>query len=287
MKITALGHSHLTAISAAWAQPDLQRALSDTQFNLVSLRQDPFKDDTERVSITDLMAPAADGTPLARRNARAAARIKASSAYAAFGSDDKLTVLTVQAEERLCAAIEDENPDAVVLFPKGNEYLRFCLVNLVPPLRIGDTIEIGQPTAVPLTVMKAQMRLICEESALLYLRLIAQTTKLPVLLVPPPPPIGNDTHLMAYPGTFQERLDKYGLGPRELRLQVYDLYKTVLQEAAVECGATFVDIPENVQEKGFLRDEFLRTDPVHANAKFGAIIIRSIRDRVDAMLKAT
>ena len=68
-----------------------------------------------------------------------------------------------------------------------------------------------------------------------------------------------------------------GPGPKELKLQLYNIQSKVLEELATEVNATFIGTTADVlDDEGFLAPDFYNDDPTHGNSAYGAIVLERI-----------
>ncbi len=290
MKILIIGHSHTGCFAAALKEH--QNLPGTASFKVLALNVERFKPNTERVTVSEVLSKTGDKSPLQRRNSRAAERIKAADSYASMTGDSLIRVLTPKMEIRLANQIARHRPDVIYTIPKGNEYARFSMVEYPDPFRVSDldNPDIPAPentSLIPASVMRAQMRQLAEESGLLYWRAIREMTDVPVVMLPPPPAIRDESHLRAHPGAFKENVEKFGLTPPQMRRQFYDYYADALRAGVAEAGGQFAELPKEVKQDGFLTPEFIRSDPIHANPAYGSLMLGHLAQFAAAITEQT
>lgn len=107
-----------------------------------------------------------------------------------------------------------------------------------------------------------------------YLRSI---TDLPIIQICPPPPIGNDQHIIAHPGIFGEKIKDLGLSPPVLRYKMWRSYLSILQRECTELGSQLIEPPSDAIEQGkYLSESYWGIDPTHGNTAYGELILRQI-----------
>ncbi|MGR3610651.1 MAG: hypothetical protein ACU0BN_17630 [Sulfitobacter sp.] len=282
MKFLIVGHSHVSCFGIALrkqAKNTAQSARSKgVEAAVLQLNTSPFEPNSERLTVSSILARTGDATPVQRRNSRAAKRINESGAYASLNGDSRISVLTPNLEARLANRIARYAPDVIFALPKGNEYASFGLLEYPEPFRVNqngmhtDLVPDGA-AMVPEGVMRANMRLIAEDGALLYWRALRELTDVPVVMLPPPPAIGDDAQIMAHPSVFKERMDKRPLAPPMIRRQMYELYVDALRQAVREESGHFSELPTEIAQNGYLDPRFFLRDPIHANPAYGSLML--------------
>lgn len=186
------------------------------------------------------------------------------------------------------AVIRRDRPDAVFAVPMGNEYNALAMIRHPQPFEVDMPGEpLGPPDVprIPLALMRAQIEDLARGNALLVWADIAAAARAAgarPILVPPPPPIADEAHIRAHPGRFGALVARHGLNPPALRRKLWLLYRDALARAAAQDGGTFVDVPDEIFEDGFLARCYWQGDPTHANGAYGAIML----DRVLAAASA-
>lgn len=109
---------------------------------------------------------------------------------------------------------------------------------------------------------------------------VMEATGLPVYQICPPPPIGDEAHIRQYPGTLSpELIAQLGIAPKELRCTLWLAYVDVLRAKCRAVGAFFVEPPEEVfAPDGCLSSRFYSRDAVHANWKYGDLVLQQLAD---------
>jgi len=96
------------------------------------------------------------------------------------------------------------------------------------------------------------------------------------VVVCPPPPLPED-HVLLHPAQFRERFDLHGVSPTSLRVDGWRMLRYQLLSKAETAGMIFVDAPaEAIDEDGLLQRRYCGRDPVHANAAYGALVLRDV-----------
>ena len=82
-----------------------------------------------------------------------------------------------------------------------------------------------------------------------------------------------------FPGTFQDRVDQFGISSPQFRQKVWLLYCDVTRSMAEDLGVKVLDAPIAGQDDGFLAKPYWCDDPTHGNIDYGDLVI-------DAFLEA-
>jgi hypothetical protein len=94
-----------------------------------------------------------------------------------------------------------------------------------------------------------------------------------LVILAPPPPIGDAEHITSQPGTFREMLAN-GVAPPETRVKLYDLQCRIHAEHAAALGAEFLPAPPEARKAdGFLAPAYHGRDPTHGNAAYGRLVL--------------
>lgn len=103
-----------------------------------------------------------------------------------------------------------------------------------------------------------------------WVMLLKKMISMPILVLPPPPPVGDNNWIASHPGTFKEVLERSGVGSPEYRLKLYSLWSDGVRSAALDAGLHFVELPKDAfDESGFLAERYLGDEPSHANVVYG------------------
>lgn len=99
----------------------------------------------------------------------------------------------------------------------------------------------------------------------------------PIIQIQSPPLIGSKEHILKHPSGFAEKIEKYGISPPLMRKNLYSLHSEVIREYCVELGIGYLLSPEEAKDNlGFLKQEYWATDPSHANAGYGSLVLAQI-----------
>ena len=186
---------------------------------------------------------------------------------------------------RLKSILIKQTPKAVLLSAMGNGYNSLAMLQHPTPFNFYwpemDFDEAGLEKAeeIPFDLVKAQVKDVAENEALVFWREFNALAKCPVFLLLPPPPVKEEFHIRAYPGAFGERVQKYGISPPGLRLKIYMLYMQVIAEAVKNTQTTIIEAPIAALSGGYLAQTYWAEDPTHANAAYGALILDELRKK--------
>lgn len=110
-----------------------------------------------------------------------------------------------------------------------------------------------------------------------WLRLCLTEVKCPAVLLIPPPPLEEESHIRAHPGVFAARLESSVVNPPDVRLRFWKAQVQSLKNVAAEFGISVVDLPTDVSSaSGLLHARFTGGDPTHANKDYGQLVIRQL-----------
>lgn len=120
-----------------------------------------------------------------------------------------------------------------------------------------------------------------------FLRIEALRSAAPcdVVQLAPPPPKADEDHILRSIETYfaEQGLQERGVTDAAIRLKVWRVQMMVL---AALCGpigvAVFPNPPETLTPEGFLAPDFYARDATHANAAYGARVIRQIEAHLAA-----
>lgn len=177
-------------------------------------------------------------------------------------------------------ALRGFQPDAVLAMLSGQEFQAISLLN--HPVRYefaapGDNVSIASELqSVPYVVMRAEVRRLVSMVVSVFHEFLGTLYDCPVYQVVPPPPVGDEDHILAYPGPFMEIAATQGVSPAPFRRRMWRLYRDVLREEGDKMGIRTLDCPGVCIEDGYLKPEYRANDPVHGNAKYG----HAVFDRV-------
>ena len=179
------------------------------------------------------------------------------------------------------AALARFGGPAVVSWIGGNDHTVFGLLNhpqpfdfilaSAPDLPVSPGAEILPARLVRATLqarMGASMRL-----------LTALRQRVPGRLVhlEPPPPVPSADHIRAHPGVFAGKVAERGVSAASLRYKLWRLHSAILIELCVSLDIVWQPVPADTQDAhGMLVQDGWNPDPTHANAWYGARVLRDL-----------
>lgn len=181
--------------------------------------------------------------------------------------------------------IDTLRPDAVVVMLQGEQAASAALLAPVRPFDFffpdeADHVPAPDAGIIPFNLMLAATRAIYTLPGELIDQL---RSKLPTVTVAlsPPPIIGDQDYILSNDirhAGISEHIEQYGLPPTPWRVRVWKLHTTALRRLYAERGIAFIDPPPAaVDDEGCLKAD-LRVDVFHANATYGAMLLRQIGD---------
>lgn len=196
---------------------------------------------------------------------------------------------TASAEETTAMVLEaarHKDPQALCLCLFGNEHNIAGLIDHPQPFSVGDIemIDVSPntegrwfiPNSVALDSFREWLGVVPKLKRSLY----SAFPKAQGFYIPPPPPISDWAHILAYPSVFSDKLH-LGPAPDTLRLTLYRLQCQVLQDAAEDCGARVIATdPQAVDRRGFLQQGLYGPDPTHGNLQYGTLMLTRIVQNV-------
>ncbi len=276
-KLLGFGHSHLNAIVKAWNQAGRHDEFAGIEAHFANLSQDKFQPNFETVGLTPSVSK--DKSLLESITAR----IRSDKAAHDFRAAGRVAVLTEALEKRMSHILKREKPDALLLICMGNEYNTMGMLRHPQPFDFempGSDMPLDPDAEViPYPLMKAQMQALAERNALLFWRFFNQAAPdIPTYVVPPPPPIPSESHILSFPGAFADRAREYGISPVGLRSKMWQLYCDVIRETVAGTSSTFFELPGVVLSRGCLAQQFWQKDPTHGNEIYGRLILDYLMD---------
>jgi len=179
-----------------------------------------------------------------------------------------------------------DKQDIIVSCVGGNHHNQMCLLNHNEPFDFvfdciegGDLLQERRILSFQLAkaALAAQLRVV-----LFTIEQLVRYSELPVIHIESPPPIGDEQHILSYPGAFQEGIKKYGISPRELRYKFWRLHSQILKEHCDNHRIVFCPAPSfTMDESGFLLKEFLGQDPTHGNTLYGIEQLTMLKELID------
>lgn len=191
----------------------------------------------------------------------------------------KLNPLIERRFERL---LRQHRPDLIASCAMGNEYNTIAMMNHPrrfdfylpgwPHLPTDETAEV-----LPVSLVEDLLHARLGKTLALYLDMISLQRATTKIHIPPPPPIRDASHIRAYPGLFNERLNKFGISPPFFRLKMWLLTCEVQRKLCEARGVNFHQLPQTIFDAdGFLGPRFWGKDPSHGNLAYGKAILNSI-----------
>ncbi len=175
--------------------------------------------------------------------------------------------------------------DAALLSIFGNEHNSFGLFEKQVPFSLfNKTCDFNasdNPTRrhfVPREMLKQQMKLILEKrnTFLILNALKKQFLTKPCYFICTPPPIADENHILKFENYYPGRPTNQ-IAPRQLRLECYRLHCEILAEACDLIDMPFLQSPvEAADTDGFLKETYWQDDPIHANSKYGQLVLSQI-----------
>lgn len=182
------------------------------------------------------------------------------------------------AAQDLRAVLSSAEFDTVVSCIGGNVHSLFGLTNAPNPFDFvipehADLTMLPNAEVVPYAAIRKQLetRMLPHIDLML---LLSQITEKRILHLSPPPPIESEAHIRANPSKFAERIQELGVAPPILRWKFWRASIAILETVCQKKGIEFLPVPRAaVTSTGFLAPEFWHEDPVHGNARFGALVL--------------
>lgn len=110
-----------------------------------------------------------------------------------------------------------------------------------------------------------------------WLSLLKKMIPLPILVLPPPPPVGDNDWINEHQGTFKAVLERSGVSSPEQRLKLYTAWSDNARRVTLDAGMHFVELPEDVfDESGYLAERYLGDEPSHANVVYGERLLNQL-----------
>ena len=248
-RLLGVGHSHLSALAEALAGRTPRR---DLQVRLIPMIDPCFEPNLEHV----------EAGPVLNR--------------------------ALQARLRAEEAAEDAGVPFVFDCVSGNEHHFLGLVNHDRPFDFvlqdaPDMPLVPGAEVIPAGLMRERMHH-ATELARFTLAGLRAATALPIWHVQSPPPIPDPAHIARHPSVFGDAVARHGVAPATLRLKLWRLQSEVYRTACAEVGIGFLPAPPAALDRdGFLSPAGWCSDPTHANAWYGALVL----DQVEALSRAT
>lgn len=107
-----------------------------------------------------------------------------------------------------------------------------------------------------------------------WLALLKGTVQAPTIVLPSPPPVGDNDWILKNPGIFGDALQQNGVSPPAYRLEIYQLWCQGIRDHCSKLGLRFIELPRDVfTEDGFLQERFYGDEPSHANVAYGSHVL--------------
>ncbi len=243
-RFVGIGHSHLGAYIHTWMGRHRAGETNGDSITLIRLIHDDFQPNFETIDGVHQLSPA-----MIRR---VRFILKRDAPVAIF-----------------CALMGNEyNMLAMAPHPEGRYDFDY-------PARPGHPAEAMDPAArrVSFAAIRAELAATAAANTLMIWRAIAAAVDCPIFLLPPPPPIGDNDFIRDNPDVFGDVARRHGLNPPEMRRRMWRLFCEALREGVAGSGTTFVELPDEVFEDGFLAKRFWLGDATHANPKYGKVML--------------
>jgi hypothetical protein len=187
----------------------------------------------------------------------------------------------------LSLRIEEKRPPFLFCSLLGGTYAVHGLVNHPQPFRIflpASHDACGEATpatadVIPFDVVAAMFER-KTETVYTLLAAVMEKTRLPIYQICPPPPIGEEEHIRQRPGTLDVSLiDRLGIAPPALRRALWLALSDVMRRRCRALGVYFIEPPAAaVDEAGYLRSAYYSTDPIHANSRYGDLVLHQLAE---------
>lgn len=180
----------------------------------------------------------------------------------------------------------------VVCAVGGNQHQTMSLIEHARPFDLMLPGEDSPPAPgrelVPFQAMRATFETGLRNGDLKILEAVREAARCAVVQLAPPPPKADEAHLLRTIETyFAERgIREHGIAPAPVRLKVWRVQVLVLRALCAEIGVAVLPVPDAaLTPEGFLDPAFYARDATHANAAYGALVLRQIA-AIDAAVLA-
>ncbi len=179
------------------------------------------------------------------------------------------------------AALAQFSGPAVVSCIAGNDHTVFGLLNHQRPFDFVLASEPDLPLSAEAEILPARLvRATLRARMSIAVQLLTAVRKLvPGVLIhlEPPPPVPSAEHIHAHPGVFAGKMAELGISPAPLRYKLWRLHSAILADLCGDLGITMLPAPRDTQDAhGMLLQEGWNPDPTHANAWYGARLLRDL-----------
>lgn len=172
--------------------------------------------------------------------------------------------------------------DAMVNFIFGNEVNAMALLRHRPEFDFhapgSDGAPVGEGASiVPYGALRDMLGFRIDDRVTPFVVEARKHYDGPVYVCPPPPPIPDETHILANPGAFKAMARKRGVAPPPLRRKMWRLYCEVLREKVEAAGGQILEQSEATYDAdGYFKKDYWHWDPTHGNFAYGEMVIRHI-----------
>ena len=194
----------------------------------------------------------------------------------AMESDDSGLGCSPQFGELLKSIPQADSADSLFVFMHGEEFIHICrraysdAYDFYLPERPDLSIRAGRQI-IPLEVIQRQMREYLSKAIATFKVIRAFKPEFRIINVICPPPVDGEVLENSHASFGGSRVDE------DLRLKHYLVYQAMLQEATAALRIQSLPPPkEALTSKGLLSADYT-ADPVHGNAKYGAQVLRQMR----------
>lgn len=198
--------------------------------------------------------------------------------------DGRLGVAT-GLQQLLAGVATDPQARALCLSLRGHEYYHLCVAAITQPFDfvLPHRPDLGadprQPL-LPLELLSQRLQLSLQPTLALLAAVRKLCPALRLLHLTPPPPACSEA-VAAWAGDVHDLDRPVQRVPTAVRLKLWTLYATMLEQAAQALGVQpLAPPPEALDAQGALRPE-LMADAIHGNATYGGLVWRQVARTLD------
>ncbi|MGP3696078.1 hypothetical protein [Rhodobacter sp. NSM] len=175
----------------------------------------------------------------------------------------------------------ETQPHAVCVCINGNQHNILGIVENPRPFRVGQITAGATPAQdesrwfIPFALIKDNFEASFSREVILAIYERFPTARR--FYLNPPPPISDWEFIKAHPSKFEGKLGDQPV-PLDLRMQLYLAQTAAIKSIAHDCDAQFIELGDEVKDgNGFLKRRYYGSDPTHANAEYGALMLDRIQ----------
>jgi len=182
------------------------------------------------------------------------------------------TIKPADAEKKIESLTQD---DALFLSVLGTRHNKLSLIESEKPFSIG----LAQPhregvTMIPEKTFVAELESSYETPN--TVKGLCEKAICPVFHLAPPPPKKDNEFLLAHASLFRNNPNFRPSEP-DLRLRVWSVEMQVVEKRLAEFGVRLLWPPQKaLTDEGFLSPEYYHTDGIHANQKYGGLVLEQV-----------